>query len=110
MHECHPGGHRSHGGGDGHDEASAIILRPFAEHTAGADNEEADSAQKDLVFDYIKAVYPEFSCGYSSRLATPEGGLYIVMSQFPCLYTREDGELRIINYKLYFCTKAPAKQ
>ena len=100
----------TYGGGDGHDEASAIILRPFAEHTAGTDDEDADSAQKDLVFDYITAVYPEFSCGYSSRLATPEGGLYIVMSQFPGLYTREDGELRIINYKLYFCTKAPSKQ
>ena len=100
----------TYGGGDGHDAASAIMLRPFSEAGASSDDEEVDSAQKDLVFDYIKAVYPEFSCGYSSRLATPEGGLYIVMSQFPGLYTREDGELRIINYKLYFCTKAPAKQ
>lgn len=94
-------------GGNGADEASAIILRPLVELPQG---QEDDAAERRLVSAYMRAVYPQFSAGYSSVEATPDGYLYIIMTQYPGVYENAKGKLKLITYFVYFCTKSPRKQ
>ncbi len=96
-------------GGNGENEKSAIILRPLTERTQGqADDEEA--TERRLVGAYMRAVYPQFSAGYGSVEATPDGYLYTIMTQYPGVYEDAEGKLRMITFFVYFCTKSPRKQ
>ena len=93
-------------GGNGADAESAIVLRPVAERTEGA-QQVAGETEELLISRYMRAVYPQFQSGYGFVEATPDGGFYHILAQYPGLYEAEDGSLKLATFYVFFCTSLP---
>lgn len=100
----------SYSGGNGADAASAIILKPLVEAGDAENQNAAEDVERKLIADYMHAVYPQFNAGYSFVQASPDGSFYIIMTQYPGVYENAQGELKLISFYVYFCTKLPDKQ
>ena len=97
-------------GGNGADEASAIILRPLTETDKDPDADETEELRQRLIADYMHTVYPQFQCGYGFYEAVPDGAFYHIMAQYAGYYENEKGEPRLITFYVYFCTDLPDKR
>lgn len=100
----------SYSGGNGADAASAIVLKPLV--AAGNDENQngTEELEQKLIAEYMHAVYPQFNAGYSFVRASPDGSFYIIMTQYPGVYENAQGQLKLISFYVYFCTKLPDKR
>ena len=96
-------------GGNGANAESAIVLRPVAERAEGTQLVEEETKDA-LISRYMRAVYPQFQSGYAFVEATPEGGFYHIMAQYPGLYEAEDGSLKLAVFCVVFCSSLPDKK
>ena len=96
---AHP---EQYSGGNGAGEQSAIVL----DLPELADEERAEEVNR-LMVAYMRSVYPEFTFGYHTYMACPDGAFYDIQVLIPGLYATADGTHNMIKYPVWFRTKAP---
>ena len=98
---AHP---EQYSGGNGAGEQGAIVL-----NLPELADEEREAEANRLMVAYMRSVYPEFTFGYHTYAACPDGAFYDIQVLFPGLYTAADGTHRMVKYTVWFRTRAPRK-
>jgi hypothetical protein len=106
RHQTFLAAHPEHySGGNGAGEQGAIVL-----NLPELADEEREAEVTRLMVAYMRSVYPEFTFGYHTYAACPDGAFYDIQVLFPGLYTAADGTHKMVKYTIWFRTQAPRQQ